>query len=89
MLEKVTIRDDTNGYLKTRLKKISELQNTIPNNYWTNQYENTNNYLAHYNNTGLEIINSNIRFDYVFIAVSTTGTITGISNRIKEIIAIL
>lgn len=83
-VEKVTIRDDTNGYLKTRLKKISELQNTIPNNYWTNQYENTNNYLAHYNNTGLEIINSNIRFDYVFIAVSTTGTITGISNRIKE-----
>lgn len=83
-VEKVTIRDDTNGYLKTRLSRISDLQNTIPNSFWTNQYENTNNYLAHYHNTGLEIVNSNIIFDYIFIAVSTTGTITGISKRVKE-----
>src|SRR2546428_736150 len=37
---KVEDRDDTGGYLKTRLQKVKELCATIPNAYWTNQYGN-------------------------------------------------
>jgi len=37
---KVEDRDDTGGFLKTRLQKVKELCATIPNAYWTNQYGN-------------------------------------------------
>src|SRR6266404_3908314 len=37
---KVEERDDTGGFLKTRLQKVKELCATIPNAYWTNQYGN-------------------------------------------------
>jgi hypothetical protein len=35
---KVEERDDTGGFLKTRLQKVKELCATTPNAYWTNQY---------------------------------------------------
>src|SRR3989454_3491778 len=35
---KVEERDDTGGFLKTRLQKVKELCATIPNAFWTNQY---------------------------------------------------
>ena len=37
---KVEERDDTGGFLKTRLQKVKELCATVPNAYWTNQYGN-------------------------------------------------
>src|SRR2546428_8089923 len=37
---KVEDRDDTGGFLKTRLQTVEELCATIPNAYWTNQYGN-------------------------------------------------
>src|SRR6266576_3375697 len=35
---KVEERDDTGGFLKTRLEMVKHLCATIPNVYWTNQY---------------------------------------------------
>lgn len=56
-----------------------------PGHYWVNQYENEGNPLAHYITTGVEIceqMEDNI--DYCFIGAGTGGTITGVSQRVKE-----
>jgi N-(2-amino-2-carboxyethyl)-L-glutamate synthase len=81
---KVTERDETGGFLLTRLNKVHELLDTLPNAYWTNQYENPDNFDAHYSGTGAELAEHFERLDYIFIGVSTGGTISGISNRVKE-----
>lgn len=81
---KVSQRDDTGGFLKTRLATVEKFLDEHPNSYWTNQYNNPNNFKAHYLSLGEEIIKSGFNFDYIFIAVSTLGTITGVSKRIKK-----
>ena len=81
---KVEDRDDTGGFLKTRLQMVQHLCATIPNAYWTNQYANLDAMEAHYELTGLEICADFDSLDYVFIGVSTAGTIAGVSRRLKE-----
>jgi len=81
---KVEDRDDTGGFLKTRLRKVKELCATIPNAYWTNQYGNLDAMEAHYELTAAEICADFDSLDYVFIGVSTAGTIAGVSRRLKE-----
>src|SRR5207249_3894223 len=81
---KVEDRDDTGGFLKTRLQKVKELCATIPNAYWTNQYGNPDAMEAHYELTATEICADFDSLDYVFIGVSTAGTISGVSRRLKE-----
>src|SRR5437588_11019399 len=81
---KVEDRDDTGGFLKTRLQKVKELCATVPNAYWTNQYGNLDAIEAHYELTGAEICADFDSLDYVFIGVSTAGTIGGVSRRLKE-----
>src|SRR5919198_159573 len=81
---KVEERDDTGGFLKTRLQKVKELCATIPNAYWTNQYGNPDAMEAHYELTATEICADFDALDYVFIGVSTAGTIAGVSRRLKE-----
>src|SRR6184192_1743936 len=81
---KVEDRDDTGGFLKTRLQKVQELCATIPNAYWTNQYGNLDAMEAHYELTATEICADFDSLDYVFIGVSTAGTIAGVSRRLKE-----
>src|SRR5438045_5784589 len=81
---KVEERDDTGGFLKTRLQKVKELCATIPNAYWTNQYGNLDAIEAHYALTATEICADFDSLDYVFIGVSTAGTIAGVSRRLKD-----
>src|SRR5437867_2871498 len=81
---KVEDRDDTGGFLKTRLQKVKELCATVPNFYWTNQYGNLDAMEAHYELTAAEICADFDSLDYVFIGVSTAGTIAGVSRRLKE-----
>jgi N-(2-amino-2-carboxyethyl)-L-glutamate synthase len=81
---KVEDRDDTGGFLKTRLQKVKELCATIPHAYWTNQYGNPDAMEAHYELTAGEICAEFDSLDYVFIGVSTAGTIAGVSRRLKE-----
>jgi 2,3-diaminopropionate biosynthesis protein SbnA len=80
---KVEERDDTGGFLKTRLEKVKQLCATIPNAYWTNQYGNPDAMEAHYELTAGEICADFDALDYVFIGVSTAGTIAGVSRRLK------
>jgi len=81
---KVEERDETGGFLKTRLQKVQQLCATIPNAYWTNQYGNPDAAEAHYELTATEICADFDSLDYVFIGVSTAGTIAGVSRRLKE-----
>ena len=81
---KVEDRDDTGGFLKTRLQMVKHLCATIPDAYWTNQYGNPDAVEAHYELTAGEICAAFASLDYVFIGVSTGGTIAGMSRRLKE-----
>ena len=81
---KVEERDDTGGFLKTRLERVKQLCATLPNTYWTNQYGNLDAMEAHYELTAGEICQEFDSLDYVFIGVSTAGTISGVSRRLKE-----
>jgi cysteine synthase len=79
---KVSERDDTGGFLKTRLQKVRELFLAYSDAYWPNQYENPEAAAAHYHLTGAEI--DRVSPDYIFLGVSTGGTIAGVSQRLKE-----
>src|SRR5438309_4828586 len=81
---KVEKRDDTGGFLKTRLQMVKHLCATTPNAYWTNQYGNLDAVEAHYELTAAEICADFESLDSVFIGVSTAGTIAGVSRRLKE-----
>jgi N-(2-amino-2-carboxyethyl)-L-glutamate synthase len=81
---KVTRPDETGGYLLNRIAVVKEILKTRRNIYWTNQYANPNNALSYYHFMGKEIKDSFKTLDYIFIAVSSCGTITGLSKRLKE-----
>jgi N-(2-amino-2-carboxyethyl)-L-glutamate synthase len=81
---KVSQRDETGGFLLTRIQTVKDICASRRNVYWTNQYENPQNFMAYYNGLALEICDVLPALDYAFIGVSTCGTIAGISKRLKE-----
>jgi cysteine synthase A len=81
---KATERDEFGGYLINRINIIKDLLAQKKNLYWVNQYENPLNAMAYYETLGNEICNFTDKIDYFFIGVSSGGTITGLSMRIKE-----
>ena len=81
---KVTAPDQQGGYLKTRLRRVEELRRSFDNAYWIDQYSNPLNAEAYSQTLGAELCDALPRLDYLFIGVSSGGTITGISRRIKE-----
>lgn len=83
---KITEPDEYGGYLMNRLKKVKEIVNSTENIYWVNQYGNPLNANAYYNSLGKEICMEipRQRLDYLFMGVSSGGTITGVSRRVKE-----
>jgi cystathionine beta-synthase len=62
-----------------------QLNEKLPNSHILDQYKNTGNPLAHYEETGEEIWNQcEGKVDYVFMGAGTAGTLTGISRKLKE-----
>lgn len=80
---KVTQRDHTGGYLLTRINVVNELHARTPNSFVADQYGDPNNYKG-YSGLGQEITDSFDQLDYIFVAVSSSGAITGISDYIKK-----
>lgn len=80
---KITKADEYGGYLINRLAKVREIISQTENIYWTNQYENPLN-AESYNSLADEILSDIPDPNFIFIPVSSGGTITGVSSRIKE-----
>lgn len=83
-LIKVETPDAFGGYLINRISKVKDLLAKTKNSYWVNQYANPYNAEAYYHTLGYEICEQMESIDYVFICVSSGGTITGVSQRVKE-----
>lgn len=85
-IEMVTQPDPVSGdYLPARIARVKQLLLEIKNGYWTNQYGNPNNYLAHYHTTMPEITKALPQIDYLFCGVSSCGTIRGCAEHIREL----
>ncbi|UII23753.1 2,3-diaminopropionate biosynthesis protein SbnA [Fulvivirga ligni] len=82
----ITEPDEFGGYLMNRLKKVREIIDNTDNIYWVNQYGNPLNAQAYYNSLGKEICLEIPRqkLDYLFMGVSSGGTITGVSQMVKR-----
>ncbi len=83
---KITEPDEHGGYLLNRIRKIKQLLEERPDLYWVNQYANPLNAEAYYSSLGKEICLEAPRqvVEYVFLGVSSGGTITGVSRRVKK-----
>lgn len=75
---------ETGEFLPARIRRVKELQQQIPNAYWTNQYGNPDNYLAHAETTMKEIGDVLGPIDYLFCGVSSCGTIRGCMEYIRS-----
>lgn len=83
-IDMVHLRDSCGSYLQTRLMRVQELVRTVPNCLWINQYANPLNWKAHHDGTGTEIVNElDGPIDCFLTSVSTTGTIMGVSRRLR------
>ncbi|MEL6635522.1 MAG: 2,3-diaminopropionate biosynthesis protein SbnA [Bacteroidota bacterium] len=83
-IEQVHHPDKNGGYLLNRIARVKELMGEIDNSYWVNQYGNVLNANGYYHTLGREICAEVDHLDYAFLGVSSGGTITGISRRLKE-----
>jgi 2,3-diaminopropionate biosynthesis protein SbnA len=83
---RITEPDEHGGYLLNRIKKIKQIISSTSNIYWVNQYANPLNARAYYNSLGKEICLEAPRqkVDYLFMGISSGGTITGVSQKVKE-----
>ena len=71
------------GGFKEAIRRANELAIKI-NGFRPDQFNNLKNVEAHYNTTGLEIINTISKIDGVVSGIGTGGTLIGIAKRIKE-----
>lgn len=78
--------DESGGFLLSRLERVRALCKRSPRYVWPNQYENLANPAIHYTDTGPEIYRQmHGKVDAIFIAVSTGGTLVGISRYFREV----
>jgi cysteine synthase A len=77
-------RDPVGGFLGSRLKKIDDILQSEPNAVWLNQYANIANKDVHAEQTAQEIAREFDRVDWVFVGAGTTGTLAGVSERLRR-----
>lgn len=78
--------DGLGGYLLSRLRVVRELCAGSPSFRWGNQYENPANPTIHEETTGPEIAaQGGIGLDAVYVAVSTGGTLAGVSHHLRAV----
>jgi cysteine synthase A len=86
-IEMVREPDAKGNYLSKRIERVKDICQKIPQSFWPCQYGSQDNPNAHYYGTGEEIVTqlNGSPLDYFLAATSTTGTITGVSRRLKEV----
>jgi 2,3-diaminopropionate biosynthesis protein SbnA len=76
---------ETGDLLVARLKLVAALLESIPDSFWPDQYANASNPAAHAAGTMREIDESlGGELDYLFVATSTTGTLRGCGDYLRE-----
>jgi cysteine synthase A len=86
-LAMVSEPDEHGSYLLSRLRRVRELCANDPEVRWPDQYENIANPGVHVA-TGMELLEqTDGRIDMVVVAVSTGGTLAGISECLRRAIA--
>jgi cysteine synthase A len=78
-------RDPAGGYLGSRLRKIDQILQSDPNAVWLNQYANIANKNVHAEQTANEIAREFDKVDWVFVGAGTTGTLSGVSERLRQV----
>jgi 2,3-diaminopropionate biosynthesis protein SbnA len=76
---------ETGDLLVARLRLVADLLTRTPGSFWPNQYANSSNPAAHAFGTMREIdeaLEGDV--DYVFVATSTTGTLRGCADYVRE-----
>jgi cysteine synthase A len=77
--------DATTGeFLQARLTRVGELQRTIVNSYWPNQYANYYNAVSHHETMREIIAELGEGIDFLFCATSTCGTLRGCADFIRD-----
>ncbi len=85
-VEMVCQRDERGGYLGTRIRRVQELLETVPDAVWINQYANPGNWRAHYYLTAREILAElDGPVDFLVLGISTSGTILGLARRLRTV----
>lgn len=80
----IKIKKDKN--MEYSKKVATELSKRLKNIIYIDQFSNPDNYLAHFESTANEIIDDfKNDIDYIFVGMGSTGTIMGISKKIKKI----
>ena len=75
----------TGELLQARLNRVQQLLREIPGAFWPNQYVNRGNPASHYLGTMRELAGQlDGRIDFLFIATSTCGTLTGCATYLRE-----
>ncbi|WP_409462528.1 pyridoxal-phosphate dependent enzyme [Amycolatopsis sp. GA6-003] len=83
-LEFVNESDGHGGYLLSRLRTVAELLRSEPGYRWTDQYHSPANPRIHQQTTAPEILRQGgAALDAVYVAVSTGGTLAGISAHLR------
>jgi 2,3-diaminopropionate biosynthesis protein SbnA len=78
--------DETGGYLLSRLRYIERRLRLEPGLVWLNQYGSAANVDAHYVSTAPELwMQMGGHVDAIFIAVSTGGTLAGVSRYLRRL----
>lgn len=80
---KVYLVSKEDGGFKEAIRRADKLAKDI-DGFRPNQFDNIKNIEAHYNTTGLEIVNEVPRIDLFVSGIGTGGTLMGIAKRVKE-----
>ena len=77
-------RDPDGGFLRSRFRAIEDILQSEPNAVWLNQHNNIANKNVHAAETAVEIANEFEKVDWIFVGTGTTGTLGGISERLRQ-----
>ena len=81
---RVTLTDPMEGYDEALRVAHSRATERPGDYYFADQYSNDDNWLAHYETTGEEILRQAPETTHFVCGIGTGGSITGISRRLKE-----
>lgn len=73
------------GFLGARLERLQYLLKTIPNSFNCDQYRNMEHPLAHRQTVQEILTDLGDAPDFIFVALSTCGTIKGLSETVREL----